>query len=595
LTFQALENAEPVVDTLLRRLSKQDLVVSADRGELNSAASAALDRWKQSSICRRLDDLLDENEDSGDEAGVSALQDDSADSRIDKAPGWIVVRRERDDGASTGLNLVMPNINLRMNTSISEPREVRDAHHPSEHQHPSYAGQLLQLFLSHGQSWLPILERRILLKTSFLSQRMSSSLQHGDRAALWGVYAYASATLGHLLDDDGALQHAERHCNTFYTQAYSMLPLDSDLPVELGHVQCTLLLSLTRFASGAIKASWRLVRLAVQMMREMEIQNIHSVDQDAFSKAWLGCFILDTLASTCLQCKPSLHFHDVVTWCHIDENGAEEWQHWQPPRSPELQSAHPEPLLDIPTHSLSMLMLQVMLLRILNSSLHDLSASGEISGTELADWEQGLSGRLSREGLTPVLQNADLDILQLPPSFTSLSIIYTSLWERIVRQSQGTRQTSSGSARGSIFPLLSQTNLKKIWQDRKACKRLPTLQLLILEGGMFSLDALLDPLAAASVRSPELPELVHPLPPLELPQIDPEANVSTAMAGLPTVSGTQEHAHQLYSSFNTNANPNQMAAVEQGSDSGIPSFDSYMDTTTAPFLEFLDTLDDRPM
>ncbi|KIY01111.1 uncharacterized protein Z520_02663 [Fonsecaea multimorphosa CBS 102226] len=581
LTFQELENAESVVDILLGRLSKQDVFSSPDRAELNPAASTLLDRWKQSDISRHLDDLLDDNEESNDEAGARTSQDEPEYLRPDRTPGWIVKRHPKDDGGSIALDLVNPVINPQVD--IWSYQQVPDTHHKPEVQPPSYAPQLLQLFLSQAQSWLPILERHVLLKTSFLSQRNLSSTPSGDRAALWGVYAYASAMYGHLLDDASATQHAEIHCDSFYAQAYSMLPLDTDVPLEIGYIQCALLLSLTRFGSGALRASWRLVRLASQMMGEMTLQRGHHVEQDVFAKSWLACFILDTLTSACLQCEPTLHFNDVVNWCNIDHNGVEEWQPWHPPRSSDATSAHSGQPFNIPTHSLSLLTLHVKLLRILNDNLRARDPAAEISRVELARWDQELLSCLSHEGLTSAFQNQDWDILQLPPSFTSLSIIYTSLWEGTLRQPEDSRSDNSRLAQGIAYPLLSRTNLQKLSQDRKASKQLPTLQLFIRYGGMLGFDELTDKAASGSGHITEFSGGIdNRLPSLELPQIRPEPD-------------SQRQTHHLFTNLNTNPNPNQPVHRDTESDSGFHSFDGCMDPAAAPFLEFLDTLDDRPI
>lgn len=483
LTFCEIENAESVVDQLLGRLSKQDLIASADRTDSHSAASEVLDRWKQSDISLHLEELLNEEDGPTNETGTREVYYRSQDLKTATDPNWVVIEKKAAQGEQTGSGAPLTNTNLQSNEPSPAVVQllVEDDDDVSQGRPPPYASQLLQLFLSHTQSWLPIIERHIMLKTSFQCQRKSSLAQHGDLAALQGIYAYASATLNHLLTDKENSQHAQKHSNTFYAQAYSMLPIDSDQPVEIGHVQCALLLSLTRLGTGIFKASWRLAKVAIHLLKEMAHQHGNNIDEDALSRVWLGCFVVDTISSSCLEHKPSMHFDDVVKWCQIDENGVEEWQPWQPFGLSRNHDSHRKTTLEIPTHSVSLLMLQVKLLRILNRSLHHPSAGGIMTINDLEVWHHELTSCFLRTGLDSGFQNKDIDALKLPPSFLSLSIMYTSVFDKITRQGQDPNFATNWPTQGTNYPHLPNTTLQKLTQQCSFFKQLPALQLFHAE------------------------------------------------------------------------------------------------------------------
>ncbi|KAH8804425.1 hypothetical protein F5884DRAFT_406772 [Xylogone sp. PMI_703] len=588
LTLHEIENVDSVVDQLLSRLSKQDLIASADRTDSHSTASAVLDRWKQSDISQHLEELLNENEGPTNEAGVRGVDYRSQDLKTSMSPSWVVI--EKKEAEHTGPNTSIPNVSLQSddsNPALVPAIAVKDDH-TSPSRPPPYASQLLQLFFNHTQSWLPIVERHVLLRTSFQCQRNPSLAHHGDQAALHGVYAYVSTSLSHLLTDKEASQHAKQHSNAFYAQAYSMLPIDSDQPVEIGHAQCALLLSLSRLGSRVFKSSWRLAKVAIHLMQEIAHQHRNNNDEEVLARVWLGCFVIDTISSSYLEYKPSMNFNDVVKWCQINENGVEEWQPWQPFGLSGDHGSHRTTVLEIPTHSASLLILQVKLLRILNNSLHHQSACGIMTMNDLEVWQQELTNCLHRVGLDSSFRNGEIDMLKLPPSFLSLSIMYTSVFERITRQDQGPSLVTNRPTQGTSYPHLSDTALQKLKRECSSFRQLPALQLFPPEQRLPSLDVSLSEHRNQQQHQKEIECLSS------VGSLYTEAEiVPSNMAGFHSIMGSQEQSQTDFTPSNTNTHVNETTPIEQVPDSGTQSLDSYLYSVDAPFLEFLDTLDDR--
>lgn len=595
LTFQELENVEPIVDELLSRVSKQDLAASSNRAEPDAAALPILERWKQSSVSRHLDELLEENDESNEEDATSQGESGPNGLQSVASPSWEVTKKPKGQHVHVPPSAAY-NIGPPTHKSNLQHRQVEDLTERFPFPPQNFTSQLLQLFFSHGQSWLPILERHVILKTSFLAQRNASQPQSGNFAALRGVYAYATAVFGHFLDDETAREYAEEHHDTLYAQAYSTLPLDSELPIELGHIQCILLLSLIRFSSGNFRASWRLLRHTIMMLRELDTQGEQNFDRDALARAWLACFIIDTLASACLHSKPLLHFNDVRDWCRINENGIEEWQEWQPPRQYKSNNMSSTALSEIPTHSLSLLVLHARLLHVLNENLHHPTAFGLGMKNIFANWDQDLSKFMSREGLNLNILNESLNIARLPPSFVSLSAVYTFVSTFAASQSQESEEENQISTPRSGYSLLPHITSRKLGQECDIYARLPALQLLFHEWDLFGLEAISDKSLRPSTTTDPMPLVVEQgLIQSGLSTFGAGSESSTLAEKTQMLGYPGQNLHRLDSSVSTDMEYHQMASIGQTSDTSLPLFDAHMDTTNAPFLEFLDTLDDRSM
>lgn len=595
LTFHELENSELVVDELLGRLSKNDLTTSSDRTDSSSYASTLLDQWKQSNVSRHIDDLLDDNEEQNAGVDEEQAQDDLRQPHSGGSSRWLVVRSadfqlHQDQPEQPQLDVALSEAQqcLEPHTSNFESHHLQETN--SNPQIPFYGPQLLQLFFQYVQSWLPILERHVTLRTAFQYSVDSSSLCQGDRAALWAVYAYISTILSHHLIDDHARQHAKTHCGAFYAQAYSMLPLDSDRPIELGHIQCVVLLALTRLSSGKTTAAWRLTKIGTQMLREMSEQQQQQpvTEHNALARVWLACFVIDTISSAFQKNVPSLHYNDVVGQLQIDENGVEEWQPWHRPGTWQNQdSIGPDTATDIPTHSVSMLMLQVKLLRFY-SNPHLRDSSWQASTSELEQWNQDLSGYLARMGLTKILANKDLDLLVLPPSFVLLSITYTVLVNKAIGSNSSAGMISNATTRRIEYPLLSDAVLQSLREDDQFRRSFPAAYLVLT---MFRADRSDGPRNILSNGPNDTwqqePQLNNLVPEFGLSQLVAQSDQAEV--------NSQQQDMQVMTATDSNLGQSQDPIQEQGPGSEMPSVDSFICSADAPFLEFMDGLDDRSM
>ncbi|KAJ9626716.1 hypothetical protein H2204_009986 [Knufia peltigerae] len=581
LTFREVGNVESVVDELLGRLSKQDLTASSDRTDSTAPASVLLDKWKQSHVARHIDVLLnddDEQHADGDEGGIQ----DELQSGSDSKPCWVVVSNERHRLGQLQQATTPPEAQSQAKALGAELRWQGTG---SGIQPPVYAPQLLQLFFRCGQSWLPILERHVTLKTAFQYSVGSPLRDCGDRAALWAVYAYSSSSLSHLLTDNHARQDAQFHSDDFYAQAYSMLPLDSDRPVELGHIQCGVLLALTRLGSGATTAAWRLMNITVQMLREITEQQQTAASHDAVARAWLVCFIVVTISSAGRQATPLLHYNEVVRYLQLDENGVEEWQPWQRPRTVQDQDMFLDTTTNIPTHSVGMLILQTKLLRFVNGNLHTKVLPWELDRCELDEWKHDLSNYLIRTGLATVLGNKDLNLLVLPPSFMGLGIMYSVLVKRGSEADNPPVQAGDGTSEWIDYPLLSQPTLQHLRSDEHFRKSFPVLYLLSTRLLADDCSSVVPSESNNAWRQDT--GLGGPLPSTRSSQIDLQPRSS--------VTAVQEHSEQDTATLNTNVGQLGNSIREKGPESDITFIDSHVFAADAPFLEFMDELDDCSM
>ena len=582
ITFRELEDADLVVDKLLARLSRQDLTASSDRTDPSTHSSVLLDSWKRSNVARHIDDLLNDNDEQEADGADCEPQNELPQFHLESKPFWKVVRNE----PQTALD--------HARTRIPESSVDHMYGSNSSVQPPPYASQLLQLFFNCGQAWLPILERYVTLKTVFQYSMDSSMSNYGDRAALWAVYAYASAALSHLLSDEESRQHARLHRGEFYAQAYSMLPLDSNYPIELGHVQCIAVLALTRLSSGAPTAAWRLMKVATQMLKEMTMQQQRAREDDAIARAWLVCFVLDTISSLCRQGVPSLHYSDVERFLQIDENGAEEWQPWQRLGLPQDHDVPNRIHTHVPTHSAGLLVLQVKLLRFLNRNLYLQNTPWQLTEAEFDGWNQDLANYLIHTDLTTVLADTSLNLLLLPPGFMALSTICTMLVNNASCTSNFSLQASISTLTEMKYPLLPQDSLVKIKKDDVFCKTYPVLRLILDTTVINGSDGVSNTVSdQPGLSLPPDPVVNAQISSSGLQQIDIEVGPSN---GQNSSQSFGNYGNQLLFSGESDANigPLEDPANEQGPGS-MPSVDSFGLPVDAPFLDFMDGLEDRSM
>lgn len=205
---------------------------------------------------------------------------------------------------------------------------------------PSEAWHLLDVYFSYTHSWLPIIEKHDLLRTSYqYSQNRNniptSGYGSGDHAALWAAIAYAKfqhRAINNIPHAQGPVAEMVWTAERMYSQARSLIPNEDGI-FELGHVQALLILALTNMGLGHLSRAWFLIGQAVRVAAFLGLDRPSDDILKAFSKSrtkhvFLGCFVLDTIIAARLGHRPHLRTDDVDIVGLIDEDGLEEWDPW---------------------------------------------------------------------------------------------------------------------------------------------------------------------------------------------------------------------------------------------------------------------------
>jgi len=201
---------------------------------------------------------------------------------------------------------------------------------------PSETWHLLDVYFSYTHSWLPIIEKHDLLKTSYqYSQNRveSTSAGSGDNAVLWAAIAYAKfqhRAINNIPRALGAVGEMVWTAERMYAQARSLIP-NEEGNIELGHVQALLILTLANLGMGHFSRAWSLIGQAVRAAIDMQLDRPSETDSRAKSRykhVFLGCFALETLIAARLNRRPHLRAEDADLAGLLDEDGLEEWDPW---------------------------------------------------------------------------------------------------------------------------------------------------------------------------------------------------------------------------------------------------------------------------
>lgn len=366
----AIGEAQGVEDSILRVLSSGDeneRIVDIWNDERN--AESLVDIWRKSRISRELERLLSMPEhgpesfkrkrlDSGSQAekriGI-ASSPPFAGHATPKEVSPTMWQDSRYEGRPQDALLDSPRPRFYDHAQFQE-KQYESILSPANHQSsssnapiltpdmpelPSETWHLLDVYFSYTHSWLPIIEKHDLLRTSYqYSQNRNnisaSSHASGDHAILWAAIAYAKfqhRAINNIPHAQGPVAEMVWTAERMYTHARSLIPNEEGV-FELGHVQALLILALTNLGIGHMSRAWILVGQAVRVAIDLELDKT-SEDLLAALKSksrtrhvFLGCFALDTLIAARLGRRPHLRAEDVNAIGNVDVDGLEEWDPW---------------------------------------------------------------------------------------------------------------------------------------------------------------------------------------------------------------------------------------------------------------------------
>lgn len=203
---------------------------------------------------------------------------------------------------------------------------------------PSETWHLLDVYFSYTHSWLPIVEKHDLLRISYQYSDQRSSTQStrtGDHALLWAVIAYAKfqhRAINNIPRALGSVGDMVWTAERMYAQARTFIP-DEETPLELGHVQALLVLTLANMGIDHLQRSWFLIGQAVRGILVMRTNQsnkdaLMSQSKSRFKHVFLGCFVLDTIIAARIGQRPHMRSADLESVGLLEEDGLEEWDPW---------------------------------------------------------------------------------------------------------------------------------------------------------------------------------------------------------------------------------------------------------------------------
>ncbi|KAK0112035.1 hypothetical protein ONS96_001296 [Cadophora gregata f. sp. sojae] len=299
---------------------------------------------------------------------------------------------------------------------------------------PSETWHLLDVYFSYTHSWLPIIEKHDLLKTSYQysQNRGESNLAGaGDNAVLWAAIAYAKfqhRAINNIPRALGAVGEMVWTAERMYAQARSLIPNEEGI-LQLGHVQALLILTLANLGMGHFSRAWSLIGQAVRAAIDMQLDQPSEVDSRAksrFKHVFLGCFALETLIAARLKRRPHLRAEDADLAGLLDEDGLEEWDPWTDCLTVRKRSSGNSRM---PASILSTFNRLVQVLKILNDACCCSSASNTLQFStvllqKLHIWSQSQSSPLYFDSTAKGSEQA---LSLLPHQYHLHNVYFTTL------------------------------------------------------------------------------------------------------------------------------------------------------------------------
>jgi hypothetical protein len=206
---------------------------------------------------------------------------------------------------------------------------------------PSETWHLLDVYFSYTHSWLPIIEKHDILRTSYQYSQSRNNVSvsgqgSGDHAVLWAAIAYAKfqhRAINNIPHAQGHVAEMVWTAERMYVQARKLIPTEEGV-FELGHIQALLILALANLGNGYSSRAWLLVGQAVRIAIDL---GLDKPKDDIFAPlrsksrnkhVFLGCFAIDTIIAARLEHRPHLRTDDLDQVGSVEEDGLEEWDPW---------------------------------------------------------------------------------------------------------------------------------------------------------------------------------------------------------------------------------------------------------------------------
>ncbi|KAJ5281809.1 hypothetical protein N7478_007181 [Penicillium angulare] len=285
-------------------------IISDSRGSnflRSKAANNALGLWRKSKLSKSLGRMLSPSDEVGDEldSGWEPGEEEQLDQQVQD-------RDERMDDPSPRANNIM-GVSRQLQTPAVR---VIKAPNPLDASFPEDTPDLLDFYFTYTHCWLPIVERRELLRAMHLGPEVSTPGTSSSRLLLWSVIIYSS-TMGDVTVS-GLPSPSEIQLGV------QQQTLDSWDSLDLAHIQASLILSLIHIATGNISLAWNVVGQAIRMLWTLP----PSTKKNRFTHTFNGAVFLDNILSVTLGKTPGLSNQEQMSHGPVEEDDVDEWDIW---------------------------------------------------------------------------------------------------------------------------------------------------------------------------------------------------------------------------------------------------------------------------
>ncbi|KAK7961811.1 uncharacterized protein PG986_002636 [Apiospora aurea] len=347
--FDKIPGTEEALHAMLTHEGGQgrSLLVGKDSG----SGSRLHRKWRKSNVHKEIERVLA----GGDASDVKGEKPSSANGDSDSGD-------DADMPYQPAVDQLPPAVGANV-VSIASPSLTPDRAQTAVTQLPPNCWRLMDIYVSYTHCWLPVLDKVSMQKTSYLykNEGLELSPDEPDSAAhaeLWAALALASyqEQASQRKNEDSKSLPQSVDPMAFYRVARSLIPSEGG-HFEVRHVTALLVLSLVNIGLQKLDPAWILIGLASRLTSQLQSQpGIKSECAWRLHRAYMGCFILDTVLSIRLGRTPHLRIEEssgpITGSLPLEENDREEWDGWipcfgfGPQPTPHITSRNP-------SHSLS--------------------------------------------------------------------------------------------------------------------------------------------------------------------------------------------------------------------------------------------------
>lgn len=356
LIFHSVEGCQHSVVAIL----KGESAIPDPGGREEDTASTVnvlVDAWRNSASWKELDRILSTAESEEDEELSARHLHERLDEALKKslsikgeaATSPILCAASPPDSQAVILEHGIPSIavdsaqedrriSAKQSGVIENPSGDIPTGRPSTSSLPQDWSQLLDIYFSNTNCWIPIVLRNEVFRVAYTlstesNDNNANQLALGDQACILSLLAYAKYTQCVIIGKNGFRQDLQDQFAKLFAQA-SQLITTYDSQRDVGHIQAMLVFTLLHYAQGNSGLAWSFVGRAVYHAVELGLLKsgaTHPRTLDNRSKrVVLSCFVLETLLAARLHRRPYMRTSDVRSVGSLDADGIEEWEPWRP-------------------------------------------------------------------------------------------------------------------------------------------------------------------------------------------------------------------------------------------------------------------------